>query len=441
MQFFHLSGTTTDPELRPLADNVVLNGKLIDLSRDGQELTVQTGTGVKVFALAPGERPSGALGDKLEPFQFPGSEAGKFEAVSPDGKLKATANTLGGVIVEDVSTGATVSRIESEVTSGETGRRIGKVSFSPDSRWLVIWGKAESGNYYDTELYDPGSGRLLYPRFRSRSYDINPAGSAIHEFVGNGQSVQLMTGQKMQLRLANGQMPKGFAEVAEAIVGAYLDERGVFYRSGAAGTRPLSTTNDLRQMIDKLPPKSSWTTFIKARFSSTLGKKLGSAPDPQGHPVEDVHSIRKVNLNELVYQEALKTVRRTWPTESVAYFKNDIIYGDMTQDGNDDAAVTARYRLSGSTSTPVFSQIFVYTWMDAGPVLVTKIDGGDRAHGGIESVKMENGKLLVARFRPTAADCNACYGFVETTTYSWERDHLVSTNVSVRNYEPKSKGR
>ena len=142
-------------------------------------------------------------------------------------------------------------------------------------------------------------------------------------------------------------------------------------------------------------------------------------------------NIRKFNLKDVAYRDAVKTLRQDWG-EAVKFAekngeKDDWVrekniegveakptYGDITGDRNDEAAVSVYYGLGGSGS---FSGVFVYTLKDGLPSLLARVEGGDRAHGGIESVKIVNGQLIVGRYRPTPDDCNACYGYIETTKY------------------------
>lgn len=159
-------------------------------------------------------------------------------------------------------------------------------------------------------------------------------------------------------------------------------------------------------------------------------------------------NIRKFDLKSVAYREAAKTLRQDW-AEAVKFIKENgdddwvqakyIVdfeakptYGDITGDGSDEAAVNVQYNLKASNST--FTAVFVYTLKNGSPSLLARIKGGDRAHGSIESVKIINGQLIVGRYRPTADDCNACYGFIETTRYKWLGSRLVKAGVQVKKY-------
>jgi len=163
--------------------------------------------------------------------------------------------------------------------------------------------------------------------------------------------------------------------------------------------------------------------------------------------------IRKFNLKSFAYRDAVKTLRQDW-AEAVKFIKEDggkddwvqeknivgfeakSVYGDITGDGSDEAAVNVYYSLGGSGS---FTCVYVYTLKDGSPSLLARVEGGDRAHGAIESVKILNGQLIVGRYRPTKDDCNACYGYIETTKYKWLGSRLVKVGVQVRKYRSKGK--
>ena len=169
-------------------------------------------------------------------------------------------------------------------------------------------------------------------------------------------------------------------------------------------------------------------------------------------------AIRKFNLKDFSHQEAVRTLRQDW-AEAVKFIEQDgeaggkddwvqaknmqtfeakPTYGDLTSDGSEEAAVSVSYELGGTSS---FSAVFVYTMTNGKPRLLARLKGGDRAHGAIESVKILNGRLSVGRYKPTADDCNACYGFIETTRYEWRATGFVKVGAATRPFEPSQRGR
>ena len=164
-------------------------------------------------------------------------------------------------------------------------------------------------------------------------------------------------------------------------------------------------------------------------------------------------TIRKFNLNDFAHQEAVRTLRQDWAeavkfikeagdeggeddwvqAKNIMGFEAKPFYGDLTGDGSEEAAVSVHYELGGTSS---FTAVFVYTLKDGKPTLLARFAGGDRAHGAIESVKILNGRLIVGRYKPTKDDCNACYGYIETTKYTWRVTKFVAAGAGIKPYQP-----
>ena len=175
-----------------------------------------------------------------------------------------------------------------------------------------------------------------------------------------------------------------------------------------------------------------FTCFVLAASPVALAKQPAKSSANQ--------SIRQFDFKKLAYQEAVRTLRKDWAeavkgitkkgadddfvqAKNIADFEVKSAFGDLTADGSEEAAVRVEYNLGGSGE---FTAVFVYTMRGKNPGLLARLAGGDRAHDGIENVKILGGQLIVGRYKPTADDCNACYGFVETTKYKWLRSKLVS---------------
>jgi hypothetical protein len=147
------------------------------------------------------------------------------------------------------------------------------------------------------------------------------------------------------------------------------------------------------------------------------------------------HSIRQVNLKDAAYQEAVRTLHEYWGTDdwvqesNVQEFQTNIAYGDLTGDGSEEAAVQVHYTMGGSGS---FTGVFVYTLQVESPKLMGTVKGGDRAQGGIKSVRIQNGQLIVESYGPDEQGCMACYGSVATTRYEWLGGSFVHVSETVR---------
>ena len=148
-----------------------------------------------------------------------------------------------------------------------------------------------------------------------------------------------------------------------------------------------------------------------------------------------VSNIRRSDLKSAAYRDAARTLREYWGDEDWAQesniqgFQTDAVYGDLTGDGSEEAAVQVHYTMGGSGS---FTGVFVYALEGGSPKLIATVRGGDRAHGGIKGVRIRNGQLLVENYRPDGEDCMSCYGSVLVSRYEWIADKLVNVGGAVR---------
>jgi len=162
----------------------------------------------------------------------------------------------------------------------------------------------------------------------------------------------------------------------------------------------------------------------------TSGSGLAS-PDEKGE------AIRKFGLIGLAYHDAIKNEE-----QFVTSFSAEVSYGDMTGDGNEEAAVAYHYHLSEFSSTN-FSGVLLYALRNGRPEVIANVIGGDLAYGGIKDVSIgtfdektgediDLDKLFVARYKPTKNGCHSCYGYVETTAYKLHGNDLTAVDVKTR---------
>lgn len=79
-------------------------------------------------------------------------------------------------------------------------------------------------------------------------------------------------------------------------------------------------------------------------------------------------------------------------------------YGDVTGDGNDEAVILSNCNTGG---TGQFTEGFVYTMRSGKPALLGRVPGGDRADGGLRSIKVDGGNLVV-EFNDAEKAAGAC---------------------------------
>jgi hypothetical protein len=97
------------------------------------------------------------------------------------------------------------------------------------------------------------------------------------------------------------------------------------------------------------------------------------------------------------------------------YFEvREVSYGDLNGDNSEEAIVLTVCNTGGTGN---FSQGFIYTLKDGKPALFATIPGGDRAYGGLRTMKVDNGQLVVESNDVGEQGGACCPEFIVTTRY------------------------
>jgi len=163
-------------------------------------------------------------------------------------------------------------------------------------------------------------------------------------------------------------------------------------------------------------------------------------------PVTPVNTIHDIDFQDFSYHPSCASDAMRVSTRNGEYtrrqgldrllFKVDKVnYGDLTDDRVDEAIVTSTCNTGG---TGQFSEGFVFSMREGRAVELTKIEGGDRAFGGIADARVERGLLVVERYAPDESGGGACCPkYIETTRYRWNGRRLVLVgSPSSRSYRP-----
>ncbi len=106
-------------------------------------------------------------------------------------------------------------------------------------------------------------------------------------------------------------------------------------------------------------------------------------------------------------------------------------YGDVDGDGVDEALLVTSFNGGGSGT---FTQGEVYA-LRAGasePIKIGDIPGGDRADGGLDDVRIENGKIFVARNQQGEDDAACCASKLVHEIWSWNGSKFVEDESARR---------
>lgn len=115
--------------------------------------------------------------------------------------------------------------------------------------------------------------------------------------------------------------------------------------------------------------------------------------------------------------------------EQIGFTIRTPAYGDLTNDGVDEAVILSSCNTGGSGQ---FSEGFIYTIRGEKPLLLARIPGGDRADGGLHDLTVERGLLVVERYARKDTSGLCCPDFVDTTRYRWDGRKLVQAGKTTR---------
>lgn len=107
----------------------------------------------------------------------------------------------------------------------------------------------------------------------------------------------------------------------------------------------------------------------------------------------------------------------------------DSTYGDLNGDGKMEAVILTVCNTGGTGN---FSEGFIYTMKAGKPSLLARIDGGDRAYGGLRSAIVENGLLIVDRNDAGEEGGACCPEYAIKTTYKLNGTKLTEYGKPVR---------
>ncbi|MBS1792663.1 MAG: hypothetical protein JSS81_02345 [Acidobacteria bacterium] len=158
--------------------------------------------------------------------------------------------------------------------------------------------------------------------------------------------------------------------------------------------------------------------FVSNRSTTTSSSDGGATPTPAAESSKEeagakaatpADEIRKTDFKNYTYEPSCAyddpkkiTVKKGEYTrdkgdDKMFFSVESVNYGDLTGDKIEEAVVVTVCNTGGTGN---FSEGFIYTLKDGKPELLSRIEGGDRADGGIRSAKVENGLLVVDRNDP-----------------------------------------
>lgn len=190
--------------------------------------------------------------------------------------------------------------------------------------------------------------------------------------------------------------------------------------------------------------------FVSSRkdASETTNSNASSANSAENSKTETADSgakaqseIRQIDFKNFTYEpycagedSAKITVKKgeyalDKGDDKLFFAVTDVAYGDLTGDGSEEAVILTVCNTGG---TGQFSEGFIYAMKDGKIELLTRIEGGDRAYGGLRSAKIENGLLVVGRNDVGEQGGACCPEFVVMAKYKLEGKTLKQSGSDER---------
>lgn len=157
---------------------------------------------------------------------------------------------------------------------------------------------------------------------------------------------------------------------------------------------------------------------------------LITVPPPMRSPA-DIHSV---DFRNFTYKDVCDTEGKTTTVHDGSYYSGDemdkvyfeirdVVYGDVTGDGSDEALVLT---LCNTGGTGQFTDGLLFAMRAGKPQVIATLGVGDRADGGIDRAVITGGRLIVDRFAEDGSGA-CCPERVETYSYRWNGTKLVQT--------------
>ncbi len=107
-----------------------------------------------------------------------------------------------------------------------------------------------------------------------------------------------------------------------------------------------------------------------------------------------------------------------------------VTFGDIDRDGQEEALVVVGTNLGGAST--ILSG-YIYGLDKGSPVLRATIEGGDRGEGGIDSMTVKDGDVIVRRFAVSVSESTGgacCPNRIEIERWHWDGSKLVKIGAS-----------
>jgi hypothetical protein len=150
---------------------------------------------------------------------------------------------------------------------------------------------------------------------------------------------------------------------------------------------------------------------------ASCGHGASSPPASNNAPATFTPTVRDVDWFAFSHQA----------DDGTSWEVREVIYGDVTGDGAEEALVNAAFNGGGSGE---LDEIDVYQMQNGVPVLIGKIGGGDRADGGIDAYELQGAVIRVSRNVMGPDDALCCASAQTIEWWQWDGGGFVAKQPS-----------
>jgi hypothetical protein len=184
-----------------------------------------------------------------------------------------------------------------------------------------------------------------------------------------------------------------------------------------------------------------WLAKRGLEWPQKAGVRKPAVPETTTAPATD---IRKLDFRNFRYTpECLRnedgsrgslttrggSFERDEEFDKLTFTVGEVAYGELTGDAQDEAVVLTTCNTGGSGS---FTEGFVYTLQDGQPREIGRIESGSRAYGGILSLRVRQGLVVVERYATDEDGPHCCPRYIDTTQLRWDGRHFEEVGARTR---------
>lgn len=172
-----------------------------------------------------------------------------------------------------------------------------------------------------------------------------------------------------------------------------------------------------------------------------------TAPDQakESRPVTSIHKLDFRNFrytpeclrNEDGTRGSLTTrdgsYERTEAFDRVSFSVDEVAYGELTGDTSDEAVVLTACNTGGSGT---FTEGFVYSLVKGRAREIGRVASGSKAYGGIVSLRVGQGLLIVERYATDEDGPHCCPRYIDTTRLRWDGRNFEQVGTRTRRAAP-----